>query len=125
MTAPRPNIKARKGVLGQNATQKPHCPYHGTEMVFDTGRLCWVCTSDNCGMVSWPKAEVEDGKPIIGKGDVEVVQAGTHTFIRAGNVMIDVTDAHSTTRKLKGGYVVELIIKSAIKFDGVEGVDLE
>lgn len=123
MTAP--NIKARKGVLGNNPTKKPVCPYHGTEMAFDTGRLCWVCTTSGCAMVSWPKAEVEAGKPIIGKGQVELMEVGERTFLRAGNVIIDITDEYSSARKLKGGYVVELIIKSAIKFDGVEGTDLE
>lgn len=77
-------------------------------------------------MVSWPKVDVESGKPIIGRGELEVVKAGDLTFLRAGNILIDITkELNYCVKDNTGGYEVMLLIASAVETDGYERTQLE
>lgn len=122
----RPVIKGGKGGPRSNMPEPPKCPYHAEEMVFAAERLCWVCTHNGCSMVSWPKVDVEAGKPIIGRGEVELVKAGDMTFLRAGNVLIEVTQVlHKYSKVNPSGYSVLLYIESAVETDGYERKQIE
>lgn len=80
---------------------KPKCPIHGTVMVYDPEHVRWGCTNPNCKQIAFPPEELEKGKPILGRGELELVRMKDPDGSKDGryilrsidnNVMIDVTD---------------------------------
>lgn len=81
--------------------EKPRCPIHGVEMAYEVDHMRWACTFDDCRQVAFPVEQIEQGKPVIGRGDVEVVRVDDPDGMKSGrillraidnNVIIDVTE---------------------------------
>lgn len=95
-------LKARNPQVKKSG---PECVLHeGTLMEFVVEEARWECPEPGCTQKAWPEAEVANGRPIVGKGAVEVVLMNDdktgkpHAFLRAmdNNVMIDVTEHLNT-----------------------------
>ena len=96
MPTPRKKLRARNPVVKKKG---PLCPVHELLMHYSAEEGLWTCAETGCTQVSFPRSEASKGKPIVGRGDVEVfVMTDGHTgedhyFLRAtdNNVMIDLT----------------------------------
>lgn len=93
--------KIRTEPVVVKAPSKPSCPIHHVEMTYEPDRLHWTCLSDGCRQIAFPPEEVEHGKPVMGKGIVELLRMKDPDGSKEGryilrtlenNVMIDVTD---------------------------------
>lgn len=104
-------IRAKKITLSAPVS-KPSCRVHKTTMIYSPDVLAWRCMIPGCESVAYPR-EDDSGRPIIGKGEVELL---VHTdedgyrqvYLRAedNNVVLNITkimtlmDARKTSTKV-------------------------
>lgn len=128
---PKPKKSIRTGQIKVPPTSKPKCPTHSVEMKF-TSRMLWECTIKDCGMVAFPRQDLDSGKPIIGTGELELVvirdEYGDHqVFLKATatNIMLEITkymsdpnDKYSSTQDGEPErYDVALILDKGMMID--------
>lgn len=79
----------------------PKCVLHGVRMRYVPEEVVWKCPEDGCTQVAFPKQEITSGRPIVGRGALELVhipdpEGSKHGvwMLRAmdNNVMINITD---------------------------------
>jgi hypothetical protein len=79
----------------------PLCPIHSMEMEYVTESMHWACPDKACAQIAFPREEIEEGKPVVGRGIVELVMIDDPDGNRLGryilrtidnNVMVDITD---------------------------------
>lgn len=128
---PKPRRKIKTGTPKVPAPSKPHCPTHKTEMFFNTDKMVWSCIKVECGMVAFPKQELDSGKPIVGTGELELVvirdeYGENKVFLKATatNIMVEVTnymaspeDAGKSNALHVDRYDVSLILDKGSMFD--------
>lgn len=98
MSQPRKRLRARTLPL---KSKRPTCPLHPlVQMEFRPEEARWECQMDGCTQIVFPKAVADNGRPVIGRGEVELFvlddpsTGNRHYLLRSSgnNVMIDVTD---------------------------------
>lgn len=126
---PKKRLKAQKVTV--KAPKPPVCPRHQSVMKFDPDNLVWGCTLHGCSMIAHPKVELSSSKPIVGKGDVELIVVQTNKedepeyFLRsANNVMVNVTKYVSSLTGIQEAdmpreYNLYLSLPDAALIDGV------
>jgi len=80
--------------------KRPTCPLHDLKMPYNIDELRWECPRQGCAQVVFPKATVENGRPVLGRGEVELFRmlnpdtGQYHYLLRSSenNVMIDITE---------------------------------
>lgn len=89
----------------------PRCPVHDVPMAYDAENVRWKCTDLKCRQIAWPENDADNGRPVVGRGDLEVVliddpEGGKEgrVLIRAmqNNVMVDITDCLVTSGTTPG-----------------------
>jgi len=93
-------------------------------MVFDAEVMVWHCIEQGCKMVAYPQVELGTRKPVIARGELEVIasEGGEPMFIRAtdSNVFLDVTDYVESFNKVTDPdgtvhYTLDLTFDAAYK----------
>lgn len=102
--------------------KRPRCPLHEVPMEYYIEELHWSCPTEGCAQIAFPRAEVSKGRPIVGRGDLEVFvmtdpdSGRQHVFLRAleNNVLLDITDICSASFQAsavhKGGMIADIAI---------------
>jgi hypothetical protein len=70
-------------------------------MIYQPEHMYWTCPDRQCAQVAFQREDIEEGKPILGRGILELVMIDDPSGSKLGrfilrtidnNVMIDVTD---------------------------------
>lgn len=116
-------VVVQKGAVTKNprTVKKPMCPVHlDTVMVFNAVRSVWECQHKGCHIIAQPKNEPEQGKILLGKGEVSlrvVCQEGRPpaiVLISDDNVALDITN-HVTLTDIDNSFDMNSVVNRARK----------